>query len=78
MDVKNSFSSDSIVTIQAIGREWAMPGRHGPPFVKRFKGPYRDHEGRKPPDRHEHPPSEERSDGPPKEAAPGEGFEITI
>ncbi len=57
-----------------------MPGRHGPPFVKRYKGLYRDHDGRKPPDRHEHPPSEAAGDDrQPKEAGdPGEGFEITV
>jgi hypothetical protein len=77
MDVKKAFSSD--VTIQAIGREWGMPGRHGPPFIKRYKGLYRDHDGRKPPDGDEHPPSEGASDRPPKEAGgPSEGFEITI
>ena len=56
MDFK-SFSADSIVTVQGIGREWAMPGRHGPPFLKRYKGPVRDNDGRRAPDRHEHPPS---------------------
>ncbi len=60
MDMK-SFSADSVVTVQGIGREWAMPGRHGPPFAQAVQGPCTGTTtGAGPPDRHEHPPSEER------------------
>jgi hypothetical protein len=77
MDVKRTFSSDSVVTIQGISRDLAITRQHGPLYVRKYKNLHRDVR-RKPPDGQEHPPPEDEDQRQTESRSEKEGFEITV
>jgi hypothetical protein len=78
MDLKSSFSYDSVLQIQSLGKEWANLRRYDPPYPKRDKTSYRERGRHGPRAELEEPPAQEPNRDHPEAKDGAEGFEITV
>jgi len=76
--VNDSFSSDSIIHIHSLGKDWANLREHAPPYKKKGRMGHRDHHERHGPGTDRDGPEAPKIRNHPEAEDSAEGFEITI
>lgn len=78
MDLKNSFSNDSMTTIHEIGRDWGRLPHREPFYAKRLRGRRKERESSHKEHRGQENPTEEKQHEIHESAGHKEGFEIVV
>jgi hypothetical protein len=50
MDLKSSFTSPPVATVQSPGKDWAKPGQHTPAYIRKLKTRHKNEHNHREPD----------------------------